>query len=286
MILRPILAMLFSITGLVISPTSWAQAEQRTPLLGDPAGGDPGEWRCPKHAYLVGFEARTSSEGFHALSPVCAEYQADGTRGKLTQGPRFGGMAGEPVTKLCPASKPFVRTMQAMTVTGKISILSVFFECGPMTGSFGPTKPDETYLSFHGGSDSIGTGEIHFPSKKAILCPAGYGYAGIHAQSNYDLDAIGAICQTATPVTRVQSVGKKPIPQAPPIRNPADSTTVLSRTTGPTVVQQSAAATAILPTPQQQAHTVVNSAAADISRRIEANQMICRGGPTLGVHPA
>lgn len=275
------LAIAVGLAVLMASTTSWGQAEQKTPLLGSPSNGDAGEWRCPRGAYLVGFEGSTTGEGFHALTAICGEYREDGTRGTLTRGPRFGGTAGAPVTKMCPEAKPFVRSMDAWTASGQISMIRVGFQCGPMTGSFGPTVRDETSFSFGAGVEA----QYYLLREHSIQCPAGYGYGGIHARSNVDLDALGAICRPATPVKRVATVGKKPAPQTQPIRNPADTTTVLSRTTGPTMAQQSTAAAAVRPTREQQAHAINSTATSDIASRVDADQIICRGAPSLGIQP-
>src|SRR5688500_18858218 len=148
------LAIAAALAVLMAPTTSWGQAEQKTPRRGGLSAGNPGEWRCPRGAYLAGFEARTTGEGFHALTPICGEYREDGTRGPLTRGPRFGGMAGAPVTQMCPAANPFVRSMGAWSASGQINMIRVSFECGPMTGSYGPTVRDETNLSFGGGIEA------------------------------------------------------------------------------------------------------------------------------------
>jgi hypothetical protein len=273
------MAALLAAAGAMAASASWGQAEVRTPLLGNTSGGDPGEWRCPRFAYLVGFEARNSDQSLHSISPICAEYRADGTRGALTHGPRFGGTAGDSFTRTCPESKPFIRSMRATTSVGS-PLAGVHFACGSMTGPLAPTTLNESAFLLTGGIEGK-----HFLQIVDIVCPPQYGYAGIHARGGADLDAIGAICLPAVPLQRVASFGKKPIPEPPPIRNPSDTTTVLDRTAGPTFGQQSAAADAALPTRERPAAPIDNPVARNVAGRIDVNQIICRGGPSLGLQP-
>jgi hypothetical protein len=210
---------------------------------------------------LAGLSGRAGDD-LDALRPVCAELNADGSRGRFTEAEtvrggqpvsgNVGGGGGAPVEAVCPDAVPFVRQMGALPERKLVGKL--FIQCGPMAGPIPPVEQNSNTFTF----GEVGS-ETLVPTYRPMTCPSGAAYAGIHGRAGEWIDAIGNICRRIEPVPPPPTLSR----DAPIVTS---SVTAAAQPTGPN------------PIASVQLQQGVNAPATTARAGLEPSQLLCRGG--------
>lgn len=290
---------LFWPIALLIGAAAHAQTT-RTQALGGGGGGDF-DIQCPRYAYLAGFRVYIGHD-MDAVSPVCAAISESGARGPLSplSEHSFAGTTKQDIREhVCPdrVRAPFVKRLEVHAEGTRTYIVNgIRFWCGPANGAeIGPAYEARGPNARRQGVHSAFAGSSTLPSRGTVACASGQASAGIHGRAGLFVDALGLVCRgiEVQPVSSTAIAGSAS-PQAGSASEAARSVypgTRLARTRIGGVAAPSAGSSAAigvesaLPTREREASPVVNSAAGVTANHIDVNQIVCRGGSTLGVHP-
>jgi hypothetical protein len=285
--------------ALLLGTMAHAQSDRTHAVGGD--GGGAFDIQCPRYAYLAGFRFRIGDD-MDAVSPVCAAISESGARGSLSP-PSAHAFAGTPNADIreavCPDAvrAPFVKRLEVHAEGTRIQIVNgIRFWCGPANGAeVGPAYEARGPKARRTSTRSIFAGSSTLPTYQIVACPNGQASAGIHGRAGLFVDALGLVCRGV----EVQPLGSRSIAgtaspqggQAGNVASAARPATRLARTriTGSADSSSGSNATniteTVMPTRDRTANPVGNAVTGDIAGRIAVNQVICRGGSTLGLHP-